>query len=72
MNYFQNHKDQLAKIWLVSLTKYNTSNPANITMYDCREAVLSAAADVLSQTGDPYYMSTVMLVNMALSSTGIY
>ena len=71
-SYFVNNKELLAKIWLVSLSKYNTTDTANITFSDCRAAFLAAANEVMSQTGDPYYPSKVLHIITAFNAAGVY
>ena len=62
----------LAKIWLKSLSKYNPATTANATFSDCRDAFFDAAVEVLSQTGNRYYLAQVFTLMEAFNEVGVY
>lgn len=61
----------LAKIWLKSLDKYNSSTVSHATFSDCRNAFFDAAVDVLSKTGGRYYLAQVFSLMEAFNEVGI-
>ena len=61
----------LAKIWLKSLDKYNSSTVSHATFQDCRSAFYDAAMEVLGQIGGRYYIAQVLTLMTAFDQVGV-